>query len=43
MPIEYLHGRSLKPEEIRVVSVALEHLDWVETNDPRIREIVARN
>jgi hypothetical protein len=43
MPIEYLHGRPLKPEEIRVVRVALEHLRSVQTNDPRIRALVARN
>ncbi|HEX3502796.1 MAG TPA: hypothetical protein VHU22_05350 [Xanthobacteraceae bacterium] len=43
MPIEFLHGRPLNREEVRVIHVALEHLDSVETNDPRIRAIVARN
>jgi hypothetical protein len=43
MPIEFLHGPPLRPEELRVIRVALEHLDSVETNDPRIRAIVARN
>jgi hypothetical protein len=43
MPIEFLHGRPLKPEEVRVIRVALEQLDSVETNDPEIRALVARN
>jgi hypothetical protein len=43
MPIEFLHGPPFKPEEIRVIRVALEHLESIETNDPRIRALVVRN
>jgi hypothetical protein len=40
MPIEYLHGRPLKSEEVRVIHVALQLLGSVKTHDPRIRALV---
>jgi len=42
MSIEFLHGEPLRSEDVRVLRVALEHLKSVQTNDPRIRAIVAR-
>jgi hypothetical protein len=43
MPMEFLHGRPLEPEELETIRQQLEELDTVEAIDPEVRGIVARN
>ena len=43
MPMEFLHGRPLEPEELEIMRQQLEEFDTVEVIDPEVRGIVARN
>jgi hypothetical protein len=44
MPIEFLHGRPLAPEELENIRQQIESgFDTIEAIDPEIRGIVARN
>jgi hypothetical protein len=43
MPIEFLHGRPLEPEELEMIRVQIEDFYTIEAIDPEIRGIVARN
>jgi hypothetical protein len=44
MPMEFLHGQPLSPEELELIREQIESLDdIVGTVDPEIRGIVARN
>jgi len=43
MPIEFLHGRPLSPEELEMIRRELESLDDIGAVDDEIRGIVARN
>lgn len=43
MPIEFLHGRPLEPEELEEIRQQLEDFDTIEAIDPEVRGIVARN
>jgi hypothetical protein len=44
MPIEFLHGRPLKPEELDMIRQQIESgFDQIAVIDPEIRGIVARN
>ena len=43
MPMEFLHGRPLEPEELETIRQQLEEFDTVEAIDPEVRGIVARN
>jgi hypothetical protein len=43
MPIEFLHGRPLSPEELELIREQIESLDHIGAVDPEIRGIVARN
>jgi hypothetical protein len=44
MPIEFLHGRRLEPEELDMIRQQIESgFDQIAAIDPEIRGIVARN
>jgi hypothetical protein len=43
MPIEFLHGRPLSPEELEMIRRKIEALDDIGAVDGEIRAIVARN
>jgi hypothetical protein len=44
MPIEFLHGRPLDPEELEMIRVQIESgFDDITAIDPEIRAIVKRN
>jgi len=44
MPIEFLHGRPLEPEELDMIRQQIESgFDQIAVIDPEIRGIVARN
>ncbi|WP_315782320.1 hypothetical protein [Bradyrhizobium sp. SZCCHNPS1003] len=43
MPIEFLHGRVLDPEELEEIRQQIEEFDTIEMVDPEIRCIVERN
>jgi hypothetical protein len=43
MPMEFLHGRPLSPEELGMILRELESLDHIGAVDDEIRGIVARN
>jgi hypothetical protein len=43
MRMEFLHGRTLLPEELERIRRRIEELDDVRRVDPEIRGIVARN
>jgi hypothetical protein len=44
MPIEFLHGRPLEPDELELIRQQIEHgFDDTQVIDPEIRAIVARN
>lgn len=43
MPIEFLHGRPLAPEELEMVRAQIEEFDDIDKIDPEILGIVARN
>jgi hypothetical protein len=43
MPVGFLHGRPLRPEELEMIRQQLEELDNIGAVDDEIRGIVARN
>ena len=44
MPMEFLHGRPLSPEELEMIRQQIEEgFDNIADVDPKIRGIVARN
>jgi hypothetical protein len=43
MPVEFLHGRPLAPEELEMIRAQIEDCDTIDKIDPEIRGIVARN
>jgi hypothetical protein len=43
MPIEFLHGRQLTPEELDSIRQQIEVFDVIEEIDPEVRAIVKRN
>lgn len=43
MPIEFLHGRQLEPEELDLIRAQIEEYDTISKVDPELRAIVARN
>ncbi|MGJ4945116.1 hypothetical protein ACQR1W_31460 [Bradyrhizobium sp. HKCCYLS1011] len=43
MPIEFLHGRVLDPEELDAIRQQIEDFDSIEAIDPEVRGIVERN
>jgi hypothetical protein len=43
MPIEFLHGRPLSPEELEMIRQQIEEFDHIGAVDPESRGIVARN
>jgi hypothetical protein len=44
MPIEFLHGRPLEPEELEMIRLQIESgFDTIEAVDPELRGIVERN
>jgi predicted thioredoxin/glutaredoxin len=44
MPIEFLHGRPLEPEELEMIRQQIERgFDVIDAIDPEIRGIVKRN
>ena len=43
MPIEFLHGRPLSPEELEMIRQQIEASDDIGAVDDKIRGIVARN
>jgi hypothetical protein len=43
MPIEFLHGRPLSPENLERIRLEIEALDNIAEVDDEIRGIVARN
>jgi hypothetical protein len=43
MPMEFLHGRPLSPEELEMIRQQIEELDEIGAVDDEIRGIVARN
>ncbi|WP_315729842.1 hypothetical protein [Bradyrhizobium sp. SZCCHNRI2010] len=43
MPIEFLHGRVLDPEELDEIRQQIEDFDSIEAIDPEVRAIVERN
>jgi len=43
MPVEFLHGRPLCPEELEMIREQIESLDDIGAVDDEIRGIVARN
>jgi len=44
MPIEFLHGRPLEPEELEMIRLQFQSgFDRIENVDPELRDIVERN
>lgn len=43
MPLEFLHGRPLEPDELEAIRVQIEEFDTIEAVDPEARGIVKRN
>ncbi|WP_439372884.1 hypothetical protein [Bradyrhizobium sp. DASA03120] len=43
MPIEFLHGRPLEPDELVMIRQQIEGFDRIEAIDPEVRGIVERN
>ena len=43
MPIEFLHGRSLSPEDLEMIRQQIEAFDHIGAVDGEILAIVARN
>jgi hypothetical protein len=43
MPIEFLHGRPLSPEDLEWIRREIENLDDIDVVHDEIRGIVARN
>ena len=43
MPIDFLHGRPLSPEELEMIRREIEAFDDIGAVDDEIRGIVARN
>jgi hypothetical protein len=43
MPMEFLHGRPLSPDDLEMIRQQIEVLDDIGAVDPEIRGIVARN
>jgi hypothetical protein len=43
MPMEFLHGQPLSPEELELIREQIEALDDIAAVDDEIRGIVARN
>jgi hypothetical protein len=43
MPIEFLHGRQLTPEELDAIREQVEVFDTIDEIDPEVRAIVKRN
>jgi hypothetical protein len=44
MPIEFLHGRPLKPEELEMIRLQIESgFEDITAVDPEVRGIVERN
>ncbi len=43
MPIEFLNGRPLEPEDLELIREQIEDFDTIEAIDPEVRGIVARN
>jgi hypothetical protein len=43
MPLEFLHGRPLEPEELDTIRAQIEDFYDISAIDPEIRGIVARN
>jgi hypothetical protein len=43
MPIEFLNGRPLEPEELDAILAELEAMDSIAVIDPELRAIVVRN
>jgi hypothetical protein len=43
MPMEFLNGRPLSPEDLEMIRSELESLDDINAVDDEIRGIVARN
>jgi hypothetical protein len=43
MPIEFLHGRPLEPDELDAIRQQIEEFDTIEEIDPEVRGIVKRN
>jgi hypothetical protein len=43
MPIEFLHGRALSPEELEIIRRQVEEFEVIGAVDDEIRGIVARN
>lgn len=43
MPIEFLHGRPLGPDELDMIRQQIEGFDTIEAIDPEVRGIVERN
>jgi len=43
MPIEFLHGRPLDPDELDAIRQQIEDFDTIEIIAPEVRRIVKRN
>ena len=43
MPIEFLNGRPLEPEELELIRQQIEDFDTIEAIDPEVRRIVERS
>ena len=43
MPLEFLNGRSLDPEELEALREEIENFDTIEAISPEVRGIVERN
>jgi hypothetical protein len=43
MPIEFLHGRPLAPDELDMIRQQIESFDTIEAIDPAVHAIVKRN
>jgi hypothetical protein len=43
MPIEFLAGRPLEPQDLDIIRQQVESFDEISNVDPEIRGIVARN
>jgi hypothetical protein len=43
MPMEFLHGRPLGPQELELIRAQIEEMDDITAVDPDVRGIVERN
>ena len=43
MPMEFLHGRPLSPQELELIRVQIEEMDDITAVDPDVRGIVEQN